>query len=204
MTHLHPWVVNGGVTNLDDVGESYIPSANIPTIVAEMLAQCDPQDGVTDKIISQPYSCNFDATALLCNSTSTNTSLCLTAPQIDTLSLYYTDWLNSTNSSDFLFNGFSLGADPTAYLGVTDSPSHFGLEFLQGFIYNTTAWNWNYFSQQTVAFADSIDPGHANSMDTDLSAFSAAGGKVIHFHGLAGKCTSRSLETRACADLLFP
>ena len=56
---------------------------------------------------------------------------------------------------------------------------------MENFILNNTAWNWETFSYDTVQFADRLDPGQSNADDFDLSAFRAAGGKLIHYHGYA-------------------
>ena len=45
--------------------------------------------------------------------------------------------------------------------------------------------DWTKFSYDVVEFADRLDPGQSNAIDYDLSAFHEAGGKLIHYHGLA-------------------
>ncbi|KAJ5730551.1 tannase and feruloyl esterase [Penicillium malachiteum] len=62
----------GGSSNVN----SSIPSSLYPVIEGEVIRQCDPQDGLTDRVVSNPQGCFFNAAALACN--STQTSDCLT------------------------------------------------------------------------------------------------------------------------------
>ena len=64
-----------------------------------------------------------------------------------------------------------------------DTPSSFGIGFVENFILNNTAWDWQDFNYDTVQLADRLDPGQSNADDFDLSAFHKAGGKLIHYHG---------------------
>ena len=183
ITHLHPWALQLGIWNLPNNSAAHIPSWKFPMIAKAMLEQCDPQDGVTDQIVMEPYSCNFSAEALLCNKTS-NHSTCLTGPQIDTLSLMYNDWQASNGS--LVFPRFPLSATASRYGAVTTAPNHFGLEYFYGFIENSTDWDWTTFGgEKTLEYVDALNTGDAAALSFDLSAFRANGGKMLMYHGLA-------------------
>ncbi len=77
----------------------YISSVKLPAITAAVMAACDAQDGVRDGILSDPQSCHFDPSVLLCKGAETRT--CLTAPQLISLKKLY--------SGSGVFPGFTPG-----------------------------------------------------------------------------------------------
>ncbi len=178
-THLQTWTTYVGQQNSLEVTPDPITAAQYNAIVAEQVKQCDPQDGVTDQIISSPDTCDFDVTALLCQDSRSNKSACLQPVQLQTVQTMYSDYMNG---STFVFPGFEKGANPSA---LTLMPSTLGYGFLQNFVYNNSTWNWTSFSYADVEYADSVDPGMADANDFDLSAFESRGGKLIQYHGLA-------------------
>jgi feruloyl esterase len=187
-THLQTWSLEIGVWNLPVDASHHIPGSLLPVIGDEVLRQCDPQDGLVDGIISNPYGCDFHPEALLCGPKSKSSS-CLTAPQLRTLYKIYHDWVDF--NGNFLFPQYTLGSEAQyGFLVDTDSgsPSPAGTSFVQNFILNNTdpSYNWvTDFSYDDLVLADSINPGSANADDFDLSPFARRGGKLIHYHGLA-------------------
>jgi len=53
-SHLQTWTLKVALFNLPVNAEHHIPAALFPAIAAEVLKQCDGQDGVKDNIISDP------------------------------------------------------------------------------------------------------------------------------------------------------
>lgn len=76
-SHLQTWTIKLGQYNLPVDAPTHIPVSLFPVIGAEVLKQCDAQDGLVDTIISDPYGCNFRPETLLCGANTTNTSACL-------------------------------------------------------------------------------------------------------------------------------
>lgn len=184
ITHLHPWALQIGLWNLPANTSSHIPTYKFDSIASLIMEQCDAQDGLADGIIQEPYSCNLSTAAMMCNATTTNNATCLTPDEINTLSLFYNDWQASDGS--LLFPHFPLSASASRYGEVTTAPDHFGLEYLYGFVFNNTNWNWTTFQgEETVKYADSLNTGDAAALDMDLSEFKSNGGKLIMYHGLA-------------------
>lgn len=177
-THLQPWTEEVGLKNLPD-SPGRISAQLFSVIEAEILRQCDAQDGVSDGIISDPDGCHFIPDTLLC--TDGATANCLTPAQLDTLYTLTHDWVDTNQT--FVFPGLALGADFTPLI-AGNAPHPAGSSWLQNFLFNTTG-PLPPFGLSTVQLADSINPGRANADDFDLSAFRARGGKIIHYHGFA-------------------
>lgn len=151
-----------------------------------MKRQCDPQDGVVDGIISDPYGCNFDFEALLCTGTGTNTTAtskpatCLTPEQLTTLYKFYNPWVDTAQT--FVFPGITLGTDATFLMS---SISTLGSHFFQNFVFNATSYDFTKFTYQDLRFADAVNPGSAAADDFDLAPFMHRGGKILKYHGTA-------------------
>ena len=61
-----------------------------------------------------------------------------------------------------------------------------GLEYIEGFVFNNTNWDWTTFKgQQTVEYIDTLNTADAAALSMDLSSFKANGGKLIMYHGLS-------------------
>ena len=187
-THLQTWTLELGLWNLPVNSSSHIPSSLFPVIGQEVSKQCDPQDGLIDGIISNPMGCDFFPEALLCGPTS-NTSDCLTAPQIKTLYKIYNNWVDVNDT--FVFPHLELGSEAQyTVLLDTDSgvPAALGTSWVLNFLLNSTDTNDDWadnFDYATVQLADAVNPGNATADDFDISPFAAHGGKLIHYHGLS-------------------
>lgn len=184
-THLQTWSVQIGLYNLPEDAPTHISSSLMTgPVAAEILKQCDPQDGVTDNIISEPYSCSVNFETLLCTPSS-NTSSCLTASQMSTLYKLYNPWVDVNQT--FVFPSLALGSEAQngVLFGVTTTPAALGTSWVSSFLYNSTDWDFHNFSYATVQLADALNPGNATANNFDISPFQSRGGKLIHYHGYA-------------------
>lgn len=100
-SHLQTWTVKAGLYNLPTTSAHHIPPTLFPIIGAEVLRQCDGQDGLVDSIISDPRGCEFIPEALLCGSNVTNQTEagCLTAAQVETLYQIHGDYVETNQVS---------------------------------------------------------------------------------------------------------
>ena len=72
---------------------TFIPKGKLWSLIhQEILSQCDALDGAIDGIIEDPTLCQFRPEALLCVQGNTNSSACLTSPQVAALRQIYTDY----------------------------------------------------------------------------------------------------------------
>ncbi|KAK5633597.1 hypothetical protein RRF57_009311 [Xylaria bambusicola] len=167
-----------GLYNYPKSAPTHIDPSLFSTITAEMKRQCDPQDGLVDNIISDPYGCNFHFEALLC--TSANSTACLTPAQLATLYKFYSDWVDT--NQEFVFPGISLGTDPGFLMSQV---STYGSDLFTYFVFNDTEYDFTKFTYKDLKIADAINPGNASAHDFDLSPFMKRGGKILKYHGAA-------------------
>ncbi|EKG20365.1 Tannase/feruloyl esterase [Macrophomina phaseolina MS6] len=184
-THLQTWTAKMGTYNLPLNGSNRIPPSLFTAIGAEVLKQCDGQDGLVDTIISDPRACTFNPDALLCSPTSTNTSTCLTPAQLDTLYKIYNPYVDTNNT--FVFPGLALGSESqwTVLLGTpTGEPLSYGTDYIRYFL-DLPSFQYQDFDYSIIQRADALDPGNATADAYDLRPFRARGGKLLHYHGWA-------------------
>ncbi|CAK3891157.1 ferulic acid Esterase Feruloyl esterase [Lecanosticta acicola] len=185
-SHLQTWTVKMGQYNSPNGSAHHIPSELFPVIGAEVLKQCDPQDGLVDSIISDPQGCHFYPEALLCGANVTNQTAagCLTAPQLDTLDKIWGDYVETNQT--FVFPHVELGAEAQweTLLGLGE-PNSLGIEYVRYFLLNDGTWDFHNFDYSIVELADRLQPGGATASNFNISPFHARGGKLLHYHGLA-------------------
>lgn len=178
--HLAANTLQQGLYNLPDSDPKHIDPSIFPAVVAEIEKQCDPQDGLVDGIVSDPYGCNFDFEALLCTPDS-DPATCLTPAQLTTIYKFYNPWVDVNQT--YVFPSMALGTDPSFAMGGNLTPLGFGL--FQYWIYNNSNWDYTKLTHSDVVFADSINPGGATADNFDMSPFLERGGKILKYHGAA-------------------
>ena len=182
--HLQPWTIKLALYNLPTSADYHIPAPLFPAIGAEVLKQCDIQDGLADNIIMDPNRCDFEPEILLCGPNVANQTEagCLTAAQIGTLYSIYNDYVDVNQT--FVFPHLELGskAQWPILLG-TPMPNLLGYEYPQYFLDLGPDWNYTDFDYSIVQLADKTDPGNCSATDFDISPFQAKGGKLITYQG---------------------
>lgn len=157
------------------------------TIHNEILRQCDTIDGVADGIIEDPILCDFDPSTLLCEagqegSTSTNTSACLSAAQVEIVKKIFSpyEWADGT----LLYPGMNPGSELITadglYSGTTWALSAGWFRYA---VYNDPDWDPANYSLADAAFADEANPGDIRTWPGSLAEFQKTGGKMVMFHG---------------------
>jgi len=175
---------------------SYIPGAKIPAISSAVLASCDEKDGLADGLVGDPRECRFDPAALLCKSADSNS--CLTAPQVAALKKLYAG--PTTTKGERIFPGRVPGGEEGAGgwpLWVTGGGPgsslmyQFTTNFFSNMVYDNPSWDFKTFNFDTgVKTADEKQATNLNSVDPNLKAFQARGGKLIIYHGWSDSAIS--------------
>lgn len=181
-SHMQPWTARLPLYNLPKTADYYIPAPLFAAVNAEVIKQCDPQDGLVDTVVSDPEGCNFRPEALLCGSQSANASSCLTGPQLDTLYNIYSDYVGENNT--FFFPSLTIGSEGQPILITSDPPNPLGTDYVKYFLGKGANWNYKDYNDDIIALSDAINPGNA-TVKFDLSAFHKKGGKILSYHGMA-------------------
>ncbi|KAJ5679799.1 tannase and feruloyl esterase [Penicillium macrosclerotiorum] len=163
-----------------------IPGVMFDILAAEVIKQCDPQDGLLDNIISDPQGCNFDPSTLACNATSLSDE-CLTADQLSTLYKLYNDWVDVNQT--FVYGHVWLGSEASWLLGNIGLGENSTIEqqywYPQDLMGLGQSFVWQGLDYNTVQLAEKLNPGNATADQYDISEFYNRGGKFLHYHGLS-------------------
>jgi len=147
-----------------------ITDADRKLIIDSLLKQCDAKDGLADGMISDPLACDFDPAVLTCKEGKTDS--CLTPEKVAAIKK-------------------AVGGPKTAG----------GIQVYPGFLYDTgiaasspihgiLSPGPGIFGPATTAMEVDVEKGAladvqplVDSMSTNLTTFSAHGGKLIFYHG---------------------
>jgi feruloyl esterase len=169
-----------------------LPPGKLAVIANAVLEQCDGKDGLLDGIVENPHRCKFDPAMLTCPG-GVDGPNCLTPAQVETGSLIYGGPVNSAGEQ--LHPGFPPGHEDggTGWQLWISGPTVFGASlqfifqdhFFRFFVFSDPAYNPLTFdfdadASQVAATGDLFD-----ATNSDLSAFEAAGGKLLMWHGVA-------------------
>ncbi|KAK5120419.1 hypothetical protein LTR85_006358 [Meristemomyces frigidus] len=185
----HKYQITGASTN-----DTFLTIAQWTLVQSYVLAQCDKAlDGVADGILEDPTLCDFDVTAIpVCNATTTDTTTCLTATQIQTVIDVFQPLYNADN--ELIYPPLLYGAQVDAFrLGLLSGTIQgISQDFFRGGVYNDSSFDIKQISPADYARADQLDDLHGNpsAFNADLSGFSGAGKKLMMYHGMADPMTS--------------
>lgn len=174
-----------------------VSPAKLPLLAQKIYRRCDGKDGLEDGLIDDPRRCDFSpARDLPRCPNGTDAPDCFTAPQIEALDRIYNDVVVRGNR---LSPGWPVGAEiagpngRSAWSGwfVTDSGRTIQVNFAETFFrylafpeknptYDLDRLNFETDPQRLEWIRRVLD-----ATDSDLSAFKAAGGKLLMFFGWA-------------------
>jgi len=148
---------------------------------AAVVESCDAMDGVRDGVIEDPKRCTFDAGVLQCK--GSDTTSCLTAPQVETARLIYSAAVNPKSKRTI------SGLEPGSELGWTDlgwsaSARATGLDQFRFLVFGDASWDIQKFNfDSDIVRAEETDNDTINALDPNLKPFIDVGGKLIQYHG---------------------
>ena len=160
-----------------------IPPEKLPAINAAALAQCDRNDGLADGIISNPPSCHFDPTSLVCKGADGPT--CLTSAQAAGLRRIY-DGPKNPRTGAPVFPGFAVGSEAT-WTGIVRPASDRAeglVSYFSNLVFENPEWSPLTFDfDKDMAAADEKTGRFGNAVSLDYSAAKQRGVKIIQYHG---------------------
>ncbi len=173
-------------------GEQILNPDKVGLVAEEVMAQCDGADGAEDGVIADPRACEVDLTGRACSAAAE--SDCLTEAELGVIDAWRQGPVNDAGEQLYP-GGVPEGSEPFWPLWLT------GMEGGGGKLVDAFATGFGRY----MAFPD--DPGATwtpqdfdleadparmaaaaetyNADQPDLSAFRAAGGKMIVWHGWA-------------------
>ncbi|TDR89730.1 tannase/feruloyl esterase family alpha/beta hydrolase [Enterovirga rhinocerotis] len=186
--------------NLGADGKPIITADKAKFIGREVYAACDEADGVKDGVIADPRKCDFKPAALQCK--AGQNSECLTETEVGALTKIYQGPKDSRGRQLYP-GGVPLGSEPHWARWITGAGAApailplFGQDFIRymafdpaaGSAFKITDFDFDkdparMGSMARVYNAATFDPDKpAEVQGADLSAFKAAGGKILFYHG---------------------
>jgi feruloyl esterase len=148
---------------------------------ADVLKQCDELDGYADGILEYPPLCNYDPSGLLCADGTTNSTNCLTAPQVQTVRTALSPLYNA--AGDLVYPRLQPGAEIAASRVLFGgSPFPYTTDWFRYALYNDSTWDPSTLNTTDFDNAARINPSNIQTWSGDLHA-AANHTKILHWHG---------------------
>lgn len=143
------------------------------------IATCDAGDNVTDRVIANTGTCDFNPASLQCaNGTGDQ---CLSPSEVVAANRIYRGAVDRLGG--VVMPGTGPGSEPlwAAYAGPQFA---IGTNYFRSVVMNDSRWDPATFDvDRDLARAETVDGGAAKAMDPDLSEFVRRGGKLLTYHG---------------------
>ncbi|KAF2758841.1 tannase and feruloyl esterase [Pseudovirgaria hyperparasitica] len=167
-------------------------------LVNEMvLAQCDALDGSVDGLIEDPSLCNPRPEALICSTTTTSSTDCLSSAQVASVRDLFSPLYGQNGS--LLYPRLEPGADAFAPGGlgliVNGSPFPYTVDWYRYVVYNDATFDAGKLTAADYAACNAKTP-YISTWKGDLTAFQQRGGKVLTYHGTVDSLISLDNSAR--------
>ncbi|MEO6856254.1 MAG: tannase/feruloyl esterase family alpha/beta hydrolase, partial [Rhodoferax sp.] len=190
----HGWLARSNRDNGLSTGNLVMFPAKATVLHNAVVAACDALDGQTDGLISDPRKCTFDPATIQCAANATDTSACLTTAEVATASKFYNGPRDPLSNRRILVGGPQYGSELNwtgVFVPASATSTGVFSEMIVGgarnLIYTDATPPTLDQLEFTEAFYSKLRPRHPlnDATNPDLSAFKAAGGKLILWHGWA-------------------
>jgi feruloyl esterase len=174
-----------------------VPPEKLALITDCVVKECRGKDGglSSDDFLTDPEACDFHPAELVCN--GGDAPDCLTQEQVDAMTAMYLG-AHDPRTGEQIYYGWPKGSENSGRVVKTlpgwslywadpahpDRPAR--LSFWKVWAFQDPDWDWRAFDFDAgMRTVDDRLAATINAMSPDLSAFRAAGGKLIQYHGLA-------------------
>jgi feruloyl esterase len=167
--------------------DNVLPQEALDLVTNAVLDLCDSQDGVNDRLLTNPLDCPFKIESLACGITSQQTKniTCLTPAQIDAFKVMYSGPRTSDTGVQ-IYPGYDLGSEVEWSFPIANGLSNlYTVPMLQNLVYRDTNWDpttFNFASAE-VRNVQKRAGSLIDVSDTNLNAFRARNGKMMSSHG---------------------
>jgi feruloyl esterase len=153
--------------------------AKLPLVRDAAIAACDARDGVTDRVTTDPATCDFDPAVLAC--TGSDTSMCLTSHEVEAVRRVYRGPVNP-RTGEQIAPGPTPGSE-LEWAAYTPAAFPIGSSFMRDIVLEDPGFDLFAvdFDDDVVRARQAVDG--IFDANPDLSAFVARGGKLILWHG---------------------
>ena len=190
----HAWLARANRDNGLSTGKVVLLPAKAELLHTAVVKACDALDGQADGLLADPRLCQFDPGKLQCPASATDTSACLSAAEVDTARKFYNGPRDARTNKPLLAGGPQYGSE-LSWSGVfVPGPGNANGLFSDIIVGGARHLIFEDANPPTMdqfefgeAFYDRLRGRHAfnDATNPDLSAFKAAGGKLILWHGWA-------------------
>lgn len=208
---------------------SFPPKCELDAITDAAVAACDPLDGVTDGLISDPEACSFDpfpmvGKAVNCSTTGEQVTISQESAEIANLT-----WTGPRKTNgEFLWYGVdyqsrltssgavAVTAADLGYASTTCSsngtcvgvPIGLGELWFKFFVEKDPEWDYTMVDsiyEYSRLFEASVQQYNSiiGTTDADLSSYRDAGGKLITYHGLVSSQQRQSIISASATTTLY-
>lgn len=169
-----------------------LTSDNLRLLQDLILRKCDALDGVSDSILNDPRSCQFDLSTLPVCPNKESKAGCFTAQQVKAIKTIYEPLMSN---KEVVYPGFPLGGENEPgnwdiWIAGTNpgmnGPSlhyRFGTNMFKYLVYNDPEWDYTRYDVSTFSKDTRYASAFLDATNTDYSEFQKAGGKMILYHG---------------------
>ena len=197
LLHLNAWDMKTALINQKDEAH-LVPANKLAMLHRAVLEKCDGLDGVKDGLLSDPTTCRFDPSILLCKGSDTQS--CLTAAQLESVQAMYAP--AKRKDGTLIYPGMPFGGEQLWTRMFDPKPFGIALSTFRYAVHESEAWDWHGFDLDTdVAMADQKF-GYVHAINPDLLAFRNRGAKLLMYHGWADQLISpeNSINYRATVE----
>jgi feruloyl esterase len=179
-THLCAWRIAVEARILQDPA-MVVPPSKLALVNRAVMSACDALDGVTDGLLTDPRSCRFDPSTLLCRGGPTDA--CLTAPQVEAVKMGYAPARRKTG--ELIYPGLVPGGETgwAMLTGANPEPGTIDVGMFRYVAHQSPAWDWRTFDLEADTALIDMRGSFIDAINPDLSAFKARGGKLLIYHG---------------------
>jgi feruloyl esterase len=160
-------------------GAAFIPPAKYASIHRAALDACDAKDGVKDGAIEDPTRCDFDPGSMQCF--GADNSSCLTPAQVDTARRIYAGAKFADGTQ--IYSGFEPGSELVWNAMIAGpEPLFINNDFFKYLAFEDPNWDFRTFDVDLDTRKIDARLGPViNTLQTDLKAFKARGGKLLMY-----------------------
>jgi feruloyl esterase len=169
-------------------------AADLTLLGQGILEACDSQDGLNDAIVSDPDSCNFDPSSLICRKGEDDA--CILKEALSIYRSIHDGRPLDGGGENYAFpfgaeqyphgwGGWLIGAKDAIAPGLPSLAYAYGVGFARNFVMNDPEWSYmtldsEEFKSRAAAVQKTLSP-----VDATLIEFRSRGGKLLMYHGWA-------------------